>query len=120
MQAQASLSAPQPSSSLGSSRQTRTAFILATGQRAFCFSRYPSRVQRGGVWLDRKSHGFGQWQETEETGKRVMRTFRLGDYEVRKRECARRVSSIQAARPDLASSTRPLRQKTSVNRTRDA
>jgi len=49
-------------------------------------------AQRGGVWLDRRYHiWFGQWREADETGKHVMRTVRLGDYEIPNRERARQV-----------------------------
>lgn len=48
------------------------------------------REQHGGVWWDKKHHiWFGQWRETDETGKRVMRTVRLGDFEIPNRERAR-------------------------------
>jgi site-specific recombinase XerD len=45
--------------------------------------------QRGGVWMDRKYHiWFGQWREATADGKRVMRTVRLGDYEIPTKERA--------------------------------
>lgn len=54
------------------------------------FLQHP-RHQRGGVWLDRRNHvWFGQWRETDGSGKRVMRTVRLGDYDLT-RETAREV-----------------------------
>jgi site-specific recombinase XerD len=45
--------------------------------------------QQGGVWMDRKYHiWFGQWRETAADGERVMRTVRLGDYEIPTKERA--------------------------------
>jgi integrase/recombinase XerD len=53
------------------------------------FLQHPRR-QRGGVFMDRKYRiWFGQWRETDENGKRIMRTVRLGDYEIPSRERAR-------------------------------
>jgi site-specific recombinase XerD len=55
--------------------------------------------QRGGLWRDRH-YGiwFGQWRENDKTGKRVMRTVRLGDYELPTRERARQVLDTYLAR----------------------
>ncbi len=45
--------------------------------------------QQGGVWMDRKYHiWFGQWREAAADGARVMRTVRLGDYEIPTKEHA--------------------------------
>jgi integrase/recombinase XerC len=45
----------------------------------FVFQAEPKRRQHGGVFMDRKHHiWFGQWRETDENGKRVTRTVRLG------------------------------------------
>ncbi len=53
------------------------------------FLQHP-RHQRGGVFMDRQYHiWFGQWREKDGNGKRVMRTIRLGDYEIPNRERAR-------------------------------
>lgn len=53
------------------------------------FLQHPHR-QRGGVWFDRRWHiWFGQWRETDDSGKRVMRTVKLGDYDIPNRERAR-------------------------------
>lgn len=50
------------------------------------FLQHP-RHQRGGVWLDKRYHiWFGQWRETDDRGKRVMRTVRLGDYDLSKED----------------------------------
>jgi len=54
------------------------------------FQPLPPRRQRGGVWWDRRHKTwFGQWRETDESGKRVMRTVRLGDYDLPTKERAR-------------------------------
>lgn len=47
------------------------------------------RAQHGGVWMDKYHIWFGQWRETDESGKRVMRTVRLGDYEIKTKEQAK-------------------------------
>jgi len=47
------------------------------------------RRQRGGIFRDRTGVWFGQWRETDRKGKRVMRTVRLGDYELPTKERAR-------------------------------
>ena len=53
------------------------------------FLQHPHR-QRGGVWFDKRWHTWsGQWRETDDDGKRVMRTVRLGDYDITNRERAR-------------------------------
>jgi site-specific recombinase XerD len=53
------------------------------------FLQHPHR-QRGGVWFDKRHHiWFGQWRETDDNGKRVMRTVKLGDYNISNRERAR-------------------------------
>lgn len=55
----------------------------------FVFLPHPPRRQRGGVWFDSRNHiWFGQWRENDDNGKRVMRTVRLGDYDLT-RESAR-------------------------------
>jgi len=42
------------------------------------------------VWFDSRWHiWFGQWRETDDNGKRVMRTVRLGSYDLPTRERAR-------------------------------
>jgi len=45
--------------------------------------------QRGGVWKDQYGSWFGQWRETNDIGKRVMRTVRLGDHELPTKQHAR-------------------------------
>ena len=53
------------------------------------FLQHPLR-QRGGVWFDKRWHIWsGQWRETDDNGKRVMRTVKLGDYDITNRERAR-------------------------------
>jgi len=46
------------------------------------------RQQRGGVFRDRYGTWWGQWRERDGSGKLVMRSVRLGDYEIRTREQA--------------------------------
>jgi site-specific recombinase XerD len=46
------------------------------------------RTQRGGVSRDRFGAWRGYWRETDSTGKRTMKSIRLGDYELRTREGA--------------------------------
>jgi integrase/recombinase XerC len=55
----------------------------------FVFQAEPRRRQQGGVWRDKYSTWFGQWREANRGGKRVMRTVRLGDYELPTKERAR-------------------------------
>jgi site-specific recombinase XerD len=45
--------------------------------------------KHGGVWKDRHHTWYGQWRETLVDGKRVMRTVRLGDYELSTKDRAR-------------------------------
>jgi site-specific recombinase XerD len=45
--------------------------------------------QRGGVTRDPHGAWWGQWRETDASGNRVMRSVRLGDYELRTKEEAR-------------------------------
>src|SRR5882724_3155821 len=45
--------------------------------------RYHTRSKQSSV------HRFGQWRETDDSGKRVMRTVKLGDYHIPNRESAR-------------------------------
>lgn len=54
----------------------------------YLFVQQPRR-QRGSVWRGQYGIWFGQWRETDKTGKRVMRTVRLGDYELSTKERAR-------------------------------
>lgn len=79
------------------------------------FLQHP-RHQRGGVFMDRQYHiWFGQWRETDENGKRVMRTVRLGDYELPNKERARQAldaylrneNKLPHRKPD----TKPLGKK---------
>jgi site-specific recombinase XerD len=46
--------------------------------------------QRGGVTRRADGAWWGQWRETDDTGKRVMRSIRLGDYEIGTEEDARK------------------------------
>ena len=60
------------------------------GERTSGFVFQPeSSRQRGGVWRGKYGIWFGQWRETDADGNRVMRTVRLGDYEISTRERAR-------------------------------
>lgn len=55
---------------------------------------------QGGVWKDRWHIWYGQWRETLSDGKRVMRTVRLGDYDLPTKERARlALSSFLNRRP---------------------
>jgi integrase/recombinase XerC len=63
---------------------------LGDRKTGFLFLPFPPRRQRGGVWMDRRYHiWFGQWRVTDDNGKRIMRTVRLGDYNLPTRERAR-------------------------------
>jgi len=46
------------------------------------------RAQRGGISRDRYGAWRGYWRETDTSGKRVMRSVRLGDYEIATKEQA--------------------------------
>jgi len=77
------------------------------------FLQHP-RHQRGGVWFDKRWHIWsGQWRETDDTGKRIMRTVRLGDYEIPNRERARiALDAYLAGRlPKRAPDEKPLGKK---------
>jgi len=79
------------------------------------FLQHP-RHQRGGVFMDRRYHiWFGQWRETDENGKRVMRTVRLGDYEIPNRERARLALDAflrnENKLPERGPDTKPLGKK---------
>jgi len=50
------------------------------------------------VWKDQYNTWFGQWRETHADGERVMRTIRLGDYEIPTKERAR--LALDAFLPD--------------------
>lgn len=73
---------------------TKTAVTLRAylGNREFGpLFREERPEQEGSVWMDRKYHiWFGQWREVARNGKRVMRTVRLGDYELPTKEHARK------------------------------
>jgi len=45
--------------------------------------------QRGGITRDRSGAWWGQWRESDATGRRVMRSVRLGDHELSTKERAR-------------------------------
>jgi site-specific recombinase XerD len=75
-----------------------------------------SRQQRGGIFMDRKYHiWFGQWREPDENGRRVMRTVRLGDYEIPNRERARLALAAylrcENKLPEKKPDTKPLGKK---------
>jgi site-specific recombinase XerD len=72
--------------------------------------------QRGWVWLERRYHiWFGQWREVDGRGKRVVRTVRLGDYDLPTKERAREAldaylavfGKLPADKPDI----KPLGKK---------
>jgi site-specific recombinase XerD len=52
------------------------------------FLQHPRR-QRGGVFRDPSAGWWGQWRELDDTGKRVMRNVRLGDFDIPNKERAR-------------------------------
>ncbi len=67
---------------------------LGERKKGFVFVQEPpmrsiSAIQRGGVSRDRWGVWRGWWRERDSTGKRIMRSVRLGDYELRTREQAR-------------------------------
>jgi len=53
------------------------------------FQPLPPRRQRGGISRGRFGDWWGYWRETDPSGKRVMRTVRLGDYDLPTKERAR-------------------------------
>ncbi len=65
---------------------------LSDRKKGFVFVQEPetrSTIQRGGVSQDRYGAWRGWWRELDATGKHVMHSVRLGDYELRSREQAR-------------------------------
>jgi integrase/recombinase XerD len=65
------------------------------------------RRQCGGVSRDRYGTWRGYWRETSDRGERVMRSVRLGDYELRTKEQAQRaLAAVLAGRLDRAPSPR--------------
>ena len=57
------------------------------------------RHQRGGITRDKCAAWWGQWRERDDNGKLVMRSIRLGDYDIPTRERAREaLSSFLASR----------------------
>jgi integrase/recombinase XerD len=52
------------------------------------FLQHPRR-QRGGVFRHPHAAWWGQWRELDDTGKRVMRSVRLGDHDIPNKERAR-------------------------------
>lgn len=61
---------------------------LAGRSRGPLFVAQPVR-QCGGVFRDCDGTWWGQWRETDTSGKRVMRSVRLGDFEIPNKERAR-------------------------------
>lgn len=55
----------------------------------YVFQPEPPRRQHGSAWKDKYSTWFGQWREIDARGERVMRTVRLGDFELPTKERAR-------------------------------
>jgi site-specific recombinase XerD len=72
------------------------------------------RHQQGGVWRGHYGIWFGQWRETDKTGKRVMRTVRLGDYELPTKERARLAldAYLRDKLPEKESDTQGLSTRT--------
>jgi len=70
-------------------RQAAKALTAYLGNRITGPLFLPDRQQRGSVWKDRHGTWFGQWREKIPNSKPVMRTIRLGDYELPTKESAR-------------------------------
>jgi site-specific recombinase XerD len=70
-------------------------------ETGFLFRQYLP-MQQGGVSRDRWGVWRGYWRETNGSGKRVMLSIRLGDYELRNRQQARSALSRHLAKRLLA------------------
>lgn len=81
-------------------RPAAAALRAYLGDRTSGFVFQPERRHRqhGAVWRNKYGTWFGQWREIEANGKRIMRTVRLGDYEIPTRERAR--IALDAFLPD--------------------
>jgi integrase len=55
----------------------------------FVFVQQNARGQQGGVFRDPHGAWWGQWRETDASGRRSMRSVRLGDHEIRNKDEAR-------------------------------
>src|SRR5208282_19077 len=67
------------------------------------------RTQRGSVSRDRFGAWRGYWRETDSTGKRTMKSIRLGDYELRTRGEARASLARRLKENPVAHSFNPER-----------
>jgi site-specific recombinase XerD len=78
------------------------------------FLQHPHR-QRGGVWMNRWHIWYGQWRENDDNGKRVMRTVRLGGYDIPNKERARLALDAYLRNenrlPERKPDTKPLGRK---------
>lgn len=71
------------------------------------------QIQQGGITRDQWGTWRGWWRETNGKGERVMRTIRLGDYELPTKEAARRaLKRIIEKQPGLRQQTLPGRLST--------
>jgi site-specific recombinase XerD len=77
-------------------RPAAAALRLYLGARTKGFVFQPERRlgQQGSVWRNHCGTWFGQWRETRRDGQRVMRTVRLGDYELGTKERARQALDL--------------------------
>jgi site-specific recombinase XerD len=67
------------------------------------------RRQRGGVTRDQYGAWWGQWRETDAaTGKRVMRSVRLGDYELRTKQDAIEALGVHVPPAQVKPPSRPM------------
>jgi integrase/recombinase XerD len=92
-------------------RAAEKALRAYIGERSAGFVFAPGRVPRGGVWRDKYGTWFGQWRETDAYGKRVMRTVKLGDYEIPTKEKAQLALKTYLQReisPDRTPAEKPL------------
>jgi integrase/recombinase XerC len=67
----------------------------------------PAR-QQGGVTRDQYGVWWGQWRETDATGKRVMRSVRLGDYELRTKQDAMEALGVHVPPAQVQPPTKPI------------
>ncbi len=63
---------------------------IGNRKTGFVFVQQDPGRQRGGVFQDPHGAWWGQWRETDASGKRGMRSVRLGDYELRNKDEARK------------------------------
>jgi site-specific recombinase XerD len=64
--------------------------------------------QRGGVSRDQYGAWWGQWRETDTTGNRIMRSVRLGDYELRTKQDAMEALGVRVPPAQVQPPSKPL------------